>query len=385
MSIKISDFTLPKGRGDIVQICNGEDLLTIHDSTYNANPLSMKAAIATLKYVEPSSRFLILGDMKELGVDEVNYHLQLVEELQRVKPAKLILCGPLMGSLWQFIESENLLTETRKTWFPSVEELLMQLPILMKWVEDQDHIVLKASNSMKLNKVVEALKEIPKTMQKAEKPIDISDSDFKKKRFDAENQENNQLILDNRSQLINRGTGQMIICGKNVRLIGARIIMAENSQLILGDNIILRGYIAISSGCRVTIGSGTICNYPIHAVVAENSCLNIGESCLLSDVSFYTSDTHSIFDRTNGQRINLSKDINIGDRVWFGRKSWAMKGAEIGHDSVVAAGAMVTGKIPSYTISAGVPAVVIRENILWCNERREDIPESLIHLMKLDC
>lgn len=377
-----SDFTLPKGRGDIVQICNGEDLLTIHDSTYNANPLSMKAAIATLKNVKKSSRFLILGDMKELGTDEVEFHLQLLEELQKIEPAKLILCGPLMGCLWKLIESDNLLTETQKAWFPSVEALLVQLPTLMNWMKDQDHIVLKASNSMNLNKVVEALKDRSKKITKTEKQIDVYDDSFQERLFDQEDYQNNKPVLDDRSQIINRGEGQVIICGKNVRLIGARIIMAKKSQLILGDNIIIRGYIAISAGCKVTIGSETICNYPIHAVVSENSCLNIGKNCLLSDVSFYTSDTHSIFDRITGQRINRSKDINVGDRVWFGRKTWVMKGAEISHDSVIAAGAMVTGKIPPHTISAGVPAKVIREDILWCNERREDVPDSLFYLMK---
>ena len=56
---------------------------------------------------------------------------------------------------------------------------------------------------------------------------------------------------------------------------------------------------------------------------------------MFSDVSFYTSDTHSIFDRTTGLKVNLPGNINIGDRVWMGRKSWAMKGASIESDVVV--------------------------------------------------
>lgn len=47
----------------------------------------------------------------------------------------------------------------------------------------------------------------------------------------------------------------------------------------------------------------------------------------------------------------------------------------------VAAGAMVTGTIPSYTICAGVPAKVIKENIIWCDERTETIPDRLLNLM----
>lgn len=100
-----------------------------------------------------------------------------------------------------------------------------------------------------------------------------------------------------------------------------------------------------------------------------------------SDAAFYTSDTHSIFDRTTGLKINVPNDISIGDRVWMGRKSWVMKGAHIGSDVVVAAGAMVTGEIPSYSICAGVPAKVIKENILWCGEKTDIIPDRLISKM----
>ena len=188
----------------------------------------------------------------------------------------------------------------------------------------------------------------------------------------------NEPILDQRSVIERKSDSCRTEFGKNVRLIGARIVLADNSELIVGDNVILRGFISISSGCTVVIGARTKCNFPIHMVVSEGTKLTIGEECLFSDASFYTSDTHSIFDRATGLKINLPSDIYIGDRVWMGRKSWAMKGAYIGADVVVAAGAMVTGEIPSYSICAGVPARVIKENILWCGERVDVIPDRLL-------
>lgn len=189
---------------------------------------------------------------------------------------------------------------------------------------------------------------------------------------------NNEPILDQRSVIERKSDSCRTDFGKNVRLIGARIVLADNSELIVGDNVILRGFISISSGCTVIIGSRTKCNFPINMIVSEGTKLTIGEECLFSDASFYTSDTHSIFDRATGLKINLPSDIYIGDRVWMGRKSWAMKGAYIGTDVVVAAGAMVTGEIPSYSICAGVPARVIKENILWCGERVDVIPDRLL-------
>lgn len=196
-------------------------------------------------------------------------------------------------------------------------------------------------------------------------------------------QTNKEANLDSRSSIEKKGENSRCYFGNNVRLIGARIVMADNSELVVGDNVILRGYIAISSGCRVEIGSRTKCNYPIHMVVAENTQLIMGRECLLSDATFYTSDTHSIFDRNTGMKINVAQDICIGDRVWLGRKSWVMKGSVIGNDVVVAAGAMVTGEIPSSTICAGVPARVIKEDIVWCDERVDIIPERLLYKIRI--
>lgn len=143
---------------------------------------------------------------------------------------------------------------------------------------------------------------------------------------------NNEAILDQRSVIERKGEFYRTEFGKNVRLIGARIVLADNSELIVGDNVILRGFISIFSECTVVIGARTKCNFPINMVVSEGTKLTIGEECLFSDASFYTSDTHSIFDRTTGLKVNLPSDIYIGDRVWMGRKSWVMKGAYIGSE-----------------------------------------------------
>jgi acetyltransferase-like isoleucine patch superfamily enzyme len=54
------------------------------------------------------------------------------------------------------------------------------------------------------------------------------------------------------------------------------------------------------------------------------------------------------------------KPVIVEARAWIGNRSIVLKGVTIGHDSVVAAGSVVTQDVPPRTIVAGVPAKVIR-------------------------
>lgn len=60
-----------------------------------------------------------------------------------------------------------------------------------------------------------------------------------------------------------------------------------------------------------------------------------------------------------------SKPIIIGDNVWIGFGATILKGVTIGEGAIIAARAVVTKDVPPFSIVAGVPAVVIKENIRW--------------------
>ncbi len=75
ISNSLFDFSLPKGRGDIIKKGN----ITIIDDTYNANLASMKSGISNLKLKKNKNQdiVLILGDMLDLGIDSINLHSEL--------------------------------------------------------------------------------------------------------------------------------------------------------------------------------------------------------------------------------------------------------------------------------------------------------------------
>ncbi len=119
----------------------------------------------------------------------------------------------------------------------------------------------------------------------------------------------------------------------NPRTPDARIEVGENSWL--GNH-----FVAISEGPGISIGKNVL----------------IG-----THVEIYDSDFHAVasLDRFHSTAKRLP--VRIADRVWIGNNVTILKGTEIGENSVVAAGAVVSGKFPTNVLLGGVPARVIRK------------------------
>ena len=78
--------------------------MAIIDESYNANPASMRAALATLGLTprsEFSRRVAVLGDMLELGPEGPNLHQGLAEFIDGAGVDVVFACGELMGSLYR--------------------------------------------------------------------------------------------------------------------------------------------------------------------------------------------------------------------------------------------------------------------------------------------
>ena len=87
------------------------------------------------------------------------------------------------------------------------------------------------------------------------------------------------------------------------------------------------------------------------------------------DIDFRTGDSHSII-TINGERINPSKDIVIGNHVWVGTQTICLKGATISSNSIIAAGSIVTKPfLQENIIIGGNPAKVLKTEINWLRER----------------
>lgn len=120
----------------------------------------------------------------------------------------------------------------------------------------------------------------------------------------------------------------------------------------------------------ITIGENASFCGKTEIVCLEGTKLTIGSNLLSSsDVRIRTSDSHSIYDLEH-RRINLAKNIVIGNNVWLCQKVSILKGSIIPDNCVVAYGAIVTKQFKDGNcILGGNPAKIIKENIEWGEER----------------
>jgi UDP-N-acetylmuramoyl-tripeptide--D-alanyl-D-alanine ligase len=119
---------------------------TIIDDTYNANPDSVRAAIDVLA-AKPGKRYLVLGDMGELGADAPAMHADIGAYARHAELDGLFALGTLTEQTvielgrdgWHFESSEDLLEELEKVLAPNVT------------------VLVKGSRFMKMERVVEKL------------------------------------------------------------------------------------------------------------------------------------------------------------------------------------------------------------------------------------
>src|SRR5688572_14039057 len=151
--LALSTFRAPKGRGEPIPLGHPAGELTLIDESYNANPTSMRAALALLKQAKPPDRgrrIAVLGDMLELGADAEALHAGLLPAVRESAADLVFLAGPLMEKLWR-----DLPDNCRGAYAESASALE---PILLDAVGPGDVIMMKASLGTKLGPVVEALK-----------------------------------------------------------------------------------------------------------------------------------------------------------------------------------------------------------------------------------
>ena len=100
------------------------------------------------------------------------------------------------------------------------------------------------------------------------------------------------------------------------------------------------------------------------AITARSRAIRIGVKTMIGpNVVIMDSDFHAIWPpetRVVNPAFDCDKDVIVGCNVWIGSKTIILKGVNIGDNSIIAAGSVVTRDIPQNVIAGGVPARVLR-------------------------
>ena len=127
----------------------------------------------------------------------------------------------------------------------------------------------------------------------------------------------------------------------------------------------------------VEIGSGTTAEDVIIMLKeSQGNRVIIGKNCMLSyGVFIRTDDSHTIYNTTTKQVINVSKDVEIGNHVWLASNCQILKGSAIPSNCVVGTNSVVTKAFNEENcVIAGNPAKVVKRDINWDRRNNRNFP-----------
>ena len=138
---------------------------------------------------------------------------------------------------------------------------------------------------------------------------------------------------------------------------------------ICKSSIDLSSHLQFEKNACVSIGKGFVLNSNSFIRVRNNATLFIGENCFFNNGCIITcrekitignnaifGPNVLIFDHDHNYKSQdrknnfISSEIKIGNNVWIGGNCCILKGSDIGDNCVIAAGAIVSGKVLPNTI-----------------------------------
>jgi UDP-N-acetylmuramoyl-tripeptide--D-alanyl-D-alanine ligase len=146
-------FSLPPGRGTVLQ---GVKETTLIDSSYNGNLGSIKAMLSMFDIFPAKKKWVVIGDMKELGKEEKEEHEALATLLKEMDLERVVLIGKLVQQ-YTLPKLKNAKGFNKSSdAFKYIEEN----------IKGGEAILFKGSQSIYLEGLIEPLLESPQDISK---------------------------------------------------------------------------------------------------------------------------------------------------------------------------------------------------------------------------
>ncbi len=142
---KFKKFDSPEGRGKRYSILRYNKKFKLIDESYNANPLSVKNAIKKLNLIKKKSfkKYLVLGDMLELGLKSKKYHEDLSKVINNSDIDKVFVKGDEIIFTYKQLNKHK-----RGNILQNDEDIDISLS---KMISNNDYLMIKGSNATGLN------------------------------------------------------------------------------------------------------------------------------------------------------------------------------------------------------------------------------------------
>ncbi|WP_440690679.1 UDP-N-acetylmuramoyl-L-alanyl-D-glutamate--2,6-diaminopimelate ligase [Candidatus Pelagibacter sp. HIMB1782] len=148
------NFKIPNGRGDhsIIKINNKK--INLIDQSYNSNPLSLSSAIKNFDKIKSnkSKKYLLLGDMLELGSYSKKLHESIAPLINQTKIHKVFVKGKMASLIYKKI------LNSKKGKILSKNSQIDDL--IRNDIKNNDYLMIKASLATGFNKIVNEIKDL---------------------------------------------------------------------------------------------------------------------------------------------------------------------------------------------------------------------------------
>jgi acetyltransferase-like isoleucine patch superfamily enzyme len=170
-------------------------------------------------------------------------------------------------------------------------------------------------------------------------------------------------VIHNSKIIVENGTAKIgYLTGWGLKE-NCRIRMTDSTLHIVGNVSLRPGFSIWAVGATIVIRDGTVINQQTSIVASRR--VEIGEHCHIArNVTIMDNDMHKYATGAD-KPARICKEVIIKDHVWIGMNAMILKGVTVGEGAIVAAGSIVTKDVKERTLVAGVPANVIRENVVW--------------------